>query len=116
MAGSYALQTEPVALGIASRKLTIGLYSAAVFLFWMSQYIYLPTLPTYVQSKANDLAIVGVVLSMFGLWQAVIRLPLGIAADWLGWRKPFILIGLGLSCLGAWMMGTAETVSDLTLG
>ena len=43
--------TEPVALGIPSRKLTIGLYLASVFLSWMAQYIYLPTSPTYVQSK-----------------------------------------------------------------
>ena len=107
---------EPVAFGIRSRRLTIGVYSASVFLFWMAQYIYLPTLPTYVQSKANDLAVVGVVLSMFGLWQAIIRLPLGIAADWLGWRKPFILIGLGLAGLGAWIMGTTDTVNGLTVG
>jgi len=116
VADSSTLQTEPVALGIASRKLTIGLYSAAVFLFWMSQYIYLPTLPTYIQSKANDLAVVGVVLSMFGLWQAIIRLPLGIAADWLGWRKPFILIGLGLAGLGAWIMGTTDSINGLMIG
>jgi MFS family permease len=107
---------EPVVLSIRSRRLTIGLYSASVFLFWMAQYIYLPTLPTYVQSKANDLAVVGVVLSMFGLWQAIIRLPLGIAADWLGWRKPFILVGLGLAGLGAWIMGTANSVNGLLLG
>ena len=116
VADSSTLQTEPVALGIASRKLTIGLYSAAVFLFWMSQYIYLPTLPTYIQSKANDLAVVGIVLSMFGLWQAIIRLPLGIAADWLGWRKPFILIGLGLAGLGAWIMGTTDSINGLMIG
>ncbi len=107
---------EPVALGIPSRRLTIGLYSASVFLFWMAQYIYLPTLPTYVQSKASDLAVVGVVLSMFGLWQAIIRLPLGIVTDWIGWRKPFILIGLGLAGVGAWIMGTTDSVSGLTLG
>jgi DHA1 family multidrug resistance protein-like MFS transporter len=114
--GPTARPSEPVALGIPSRKLTIGLYLASVFLFWMAQYIYLPTLPTYVQSKVDDLAVVGVVLSMFGLWQALIRLPIGIAADWLGWRKPFILIGLGLAGLGAWIMGTANTVNGLTIG
>jgi len=114
--GPTARPSEPVALGIPSRKLTIGLYLASVFLFWMAQYIYLPTLPTYVQSKTSDLAVVGVVLSMFGLWQALIRLPLGITADWLGWRKPFILIGLGLAGLGAWVMGTTDTVNGLTIG
>ena len=44
---------EPIACGIRSRRLTINSYLASVFLFWMVQYIYLPTLPTYVQSKAN---------------------------------------------------------------
>jgi len=34
---------------------------------------------------------------MYGLWQAFVRLPLGIAADWLGWRKPFILVCLAMS-------------------
>ena len=116
MIDSTTKPREPVTFGIRNRRLTIGLYSASVFLFWMAQYIYLPTLPTYVQSKANDLAVVGVVLSMFGLWQAIVRLPLGIAADWLGWRKPFILIGLGLAGLGAWIMGTTDTVSGLTVG
>jgi len=114
--GPTVRPSELVALGIPSRKLTIGLYLASVFLFWMAQYIYLLTLPTYVQSKTSDLAMVGVVLSMLGLWQALIRLPLGITADWPGWRKPFILIGLGLAGLGAWIMGTADTVNGLTIG
>lgn len=116
MTETTASSDEPVALGVPSRRLTIGLYSASVFLFWMAQYIYLPTLPTYVQSKANDLTAVGMVLSMFGLWQAIVRLPLGIAADWLGWRKPFILLGLGLAGLGAWIMGTTDTVNGLAMG
>jgi hypothetical protein len=80
---------EPVACGIRSRRPTIGLYSASVFLFWMAQYIYLPTLPTYVQSKANDLAVVGVVLSMFGLWQAIIRLRKRLQTKlepWMLWK------------------------------
>jgi len=44
---------------------------------------------------------------MYGLWQAIIRLPLGIVADWLGRRKPFIIAGFVLAGLGAWAMGTA---------
>jgi MFS family permease len=111
-----AIRIEPIAFGISSRRLTIALYSAAVFLFWMAQYLYVPTLPTYVQSKTSHLALVGVVLSMYGLWQAIIRLPLGIVADWLGWRKPFILAGLALAGLGAWIMGTTDSVSGLTMG
>ncbi len=116
MAESTRVHAETVALGIHNRRLTIALYSAAVFLFWMAQYLYLPTLPTYIQSKANDLAVVGVVLAMYGLWQGIIRLPLGIASDWLGWRKPFVLIGLALAGFGAWIMGTTGSVNGLTVG
>jgi MFS family permease len=94
----------------------IMLYAIAVFLYWIALYLYVPTLPTYVQSKSDNLALVGVVLSMYGLWQAIIRLPLGIAADWLGWRKPFIIVGLALAGLGAWIMGTTEGVNGLIVG
>lgn len=100
----------------AGRKWLITLYMAAVFLYWIALYLYVPTLPVYAQSKADDLAWVGVVLSMYGLWQAVIRLPLGIAADWLGWHKPFIIAGFALAGLGAWVMGTAVDVQGLILG
>jgi MFS family permease len=102
--------------GASSRRLTITLYAMAVFLYWMALYLYVPTLPTYVQSKSDNLALVGVVLSMYGLWQAIIRLPLGITADWLGRRKPFIVVGFALVGLGAWIMGVAEGVNGLIIG
>jgi len=103
-------------MNITNRKAAIGLYALAVFFFWGSQYIYLPALPTYVQSKVGDLSLVGFVLSMYGLWQALARIPLGIATDWLGWRKPLIIAGLALGGLGAWMLGTSNDFLGLTLG
>jgi MFS family permease len=98
------------------RRLTIALYAAAAFLYWAGLYLYVPTLPTYIQSKSHSLASVGIVLSMYGLWQAIIRLPLGIAADWRGRRKPFIIGGLVLVGLGAWVMGTTDGVRGLAVG
>jgi len=105
-----------VAPAVSSRKALLALYIAAVFLYWMALYLYVPTLPVYAQGKTDNLALVGVVLSMYGLWQAIIRLPLGIAADWLGWRKPFILVGFGLAGLGAYVMGTSRTIDGLIVG
>ena len=107
---------DSVTGGARHRQLTIALYAVATFLYWIGLYLYVPTLPTYTQSKADDLALVGVVVSMYGLWQAIIRLPLGIAADWLGWRKPFIVLGFALTGLGAWIMGTAQGVDGLIVG
>jgi MFS family permease len=91
-------------------------FIVAVFLYWVSLYLYTPTLPTYVRSKADNLAMVGAVLSMYGLWQAVVRLPLGVASDWVGRRKPFILAGFALAALGPWVLGSARGVDGLLIG
>jgi MFS family permease len=53
---------------------------------------------------------------MYGLWQAFVRLPIGIAADWLGWRKPFIVFCLTLAGLGAWLMAQADSANQLLVG
>jgi MFS family permease len=99
-----------------ARHVAIGFTLAAAFLYWISLYLYVPTLPTYVQTKTENLALVGTVLSMYGLWQAIIRLPLGIAADWLGRRKPFIIAGLALAGLGAWFLGVGKSPTGLLVG
>jgi len=51
--------------------------------------LYAPTLPVYVHSKTGDLALAAMVLSLHGLWQPVVRLPLGIGIDRVGRCKPF---------------------------
>jgi len=111
--GPAAFSTKP---DIGNRRLQIALYATVAFLYWMALYLYAPTLPTYVQSKADRLAQVGTVLAMYGLWQALIRLPLGIASDWLGWRKPFIFCGFILAGLGAWTLGVANNIDGLLIG
>ena len=108
-------QSVPV-FTLKMRRITIGLYIVAAFLFWTSLYLYVPTLPTYVQTKTNSLVLVGTVLSMYGLWQALVRLPLGIVVDWIGRRKPFIIAGLVLAGLGAWLMGAANDFIGLLVG
>jgi len=102
--------------GTGSRRLMTALVGLVVFLFWMALYLYVPTLPTYVQARSENLALVGIVLAQYGLWQAVVRLPLGIVADWVGWRKPFIVVGLGLAGLGALILGLAQGVGGLLVG
>ncbi len=98
------------------RKYVIGIYTVVVFLYWMALYVYMPTLPVYVKTRTSDLALVGVVLGMYGLWQTLVRIPIGIVADWLGWRKPLILLGIALAGVGAWMMGVAPNISFLMMG
>ena len=103
-------------IAVRSRRLLVGLYLAVTFLYFVTLYLYVPTLPTYVARNSGDLALVGVILAQYGLWQAIIRLPLGIATDWLGKRKVFVMVGLALAGLGAWVMGTAHNASGLFVG
>jgi MFS family permease len=98
------------------RRWVIGLYGSAIFLFWISLYLYVPTLSVYIQERTGELAVVGTILSMFGLWQAIIRLPLGILSDWVGRRKPFIIGGLAFSLLGALLLGTSSRFAGLLAG
>jgi MFS family permease len=100
----------------ANRRGMIILITMAVALYWGSLYFYVPTLPVYAQDRIGDLAKVGVVISMYGLWQAVVRLPLGILADWVGRRKPFILVGFALAGLGAWLMVRSSGYDGLVIG
>jgi len=102
--------------GQPGRRREIATFVAASILFWVSLYLYVPTLPTYVGTKTESLSVVGVVLAQYGLWQTVIRFPVGIAADWWGRRKPFILGGFLLSAIGALVMANAGGVAGLTLG
>lgn len=101
---------------LSNRKTFIIFYAIAVALYWMSLYFYVPTLSVYAQTKVESLALVGTILSMYGLWQAIIRLPLGIVTDILGHRKPFILAGFALAALGAWLMATAQNGEHLLIG
>lgn len=87
--------------------------TAVVFLYWMGLYLYGSTLPVYVQSKVGDLAMVGTVLSMYGLWQFIVRLPIGILADWMGRRKPDVIVGLMIVAAGAWGLGQAQDAGGL---
>jgi MFS family permease len=99
----------------ARRSLIIH-YALAVFLYWMALYLYVPTLPTYVENKSATLRLVGVVLAQYGLWQALARLPVGILADWVGRRKPFIIVGFVLTGVGALVMGSTDQIGGLFVG
>jgi MFS family permease len=71
--------------------------------FWGAVYIYMPILPPYAQMVGGSLQAVGVVMGAYGLSQLLLRFPLGIWLDYLGSRKPFIILGLildGAASLG----------------
>ncbi|MGG1220693.1 MFS transporter [Priestia endophytica] len=80
----------------------IGVFAVVSFLFWFSQFIYVPTFSPYMSSLGGNYAFIGLVLSSYGLMQLFFRLPLGIFSDLTRVRKPFIILGMlasSTSCL-----------------
>ncbi|MFD2116747.1 MFS transporter [Paenibacillus yanchengensis] len=70
------------------------LFITITLLYWISMYIYVPTLSPYLSSNGYSLPFIGIVLGSYGLMQMLIRFPLGIWSDTFGKRKPFIILGM----------------------
>jgi len=95
-------------LSTTARQTRLGKVTAfflASVLYWAAQYVYVPTLPAYVKSSVASLAAVGVVLSMYGLWSAILRVPTGIFVDASRRERPVVVIGFFLASAGALVMG-----------
>ena len=90
-----------------SRWSALLLFSGATFLFWASLYLYVPILPAYAESQGASLSMVGAVIASYAIAQLLLRAPVGIWADFLGRRKPFVAAGLAFASLGAIVMGLA---------
>ena len=85
------------------------LVASATFFFWFSLYVYVPILPVHTESLGASAAMVGTVVSAYAVAQLVLRIPIGIWADSLGRRKPFIVAGLLFAALGALGLGLSPS-------
>ncbi|HRM55619.1 MAG TPA: MFS transporter, partial [Ottowia sp.] len=63
----------------------------------------------------NDPALVGLAMGIYGLTQAVMQVPLGLASDRVG-RKKIIVIGLVVFALGSVVAALAGSVQMLIVG
>ncbi|MFN8457249.1 MAG: hypothetical protein U0401_21750 [Anaerolineae bacterium] len=65
--------------------MALTLYVLVAFFYWMALYLYVSPYPAHLRRARSAIwPSWGRSLSMYGLWQALVRLPLGIAADWVG--------------------------------
>jgi MFS family permease len=102
--------------GAPLKRGRIGAFLVATFLYWGSLYIYVPTLPVYVKMKASSLTAVGIVLSMYGLWEALVRMPLGVTVDATGRSKASLVTGFLLAGAGALVMALGTSIGALGFG
>jgi len=93
------------------RRRSVGFFCLGIALYWAALYIYVPILSVYAQSLGASLSLVGLIIASYGVVQLFLRIPIGVASDWLGQRKPFVLAGFltaTLSCLGLALAPTPE--------
>lgn len=86
----------------ARRRLSIVAAGAAIFLMWAASFVYTPILPVHAQNRGASLGFIGLITASYGLTQCLLRIPLGLASDRLGRRKPFFMAGMlviAASCL-----------------
>ncbi len=89
---------------------------AASLLYFAALYVYVPALPAYIAERTSSLTAVGVVLAMYGLWMAVLRMPLGIITDATGRSKPYLVAGVLLAGVGAVVMVLGRSIGALAVG
>lgn len=87
-----------------------GLRMLGMFLILPVFAIYAATLP-----GGADHTLIGLAIGMYGLTQALLMIPFGMASDRLG-RKPVIIVGLLIFALGSFVAASATDIWGVMLG
>ena len=88
-------------------RLGIPLVGAATLCLWTSLYLYVPVLPLHAEDLGASATMIGIVVAAYAIGQVTLRIPIGVAADILGRRKPFALACLLASALGGLWLALA---------
>src|SRR5690625_7861449 len=95
--GVTGLNKENGSDSISSLKDHI-IFLAAIFCFWFSTYIYIPTFGIYLETTGLSYAAIGIILGSYGISQVLLRLPLGLLSNSLEKLKKWLLfIGMFLA-------------------
>ena len=94
----------------AEKRATAGL--AAIYgLRMLGMFLILPVFALYAEHLpgGNNHTLVGLTLGMYGLTQAILMIPFGMASDRIG-RKKVIIFGLVLFALGSFVAASASDI------
>jgi len=81
----------------------------------LGMFLILPVFALYAQDLTDDHTLIGLALGMYGLTQALLMIPFGMASDRIG-RKPVIVFGLLVFAVGSFVAATADSIWMIILG
>lgn len=99
-------------------ELRAGFSLASLFgLRMLGLFLILPVFVLHAPSlrDGDNLTLVGIALGAYGLTQAILQLPFGMASDRFG-RKPLIAIGLVIFALGSFLAASATDIYTAIAG
>ena len=106
----------PNSMNPLERRATAGL--AAIYgLRMLGLFMVLPVFALYAEALPGAPAAwqIGLAIGIYGLTQAMLQLPLGMASDRLG-RKPIIAAGMLVFAAGSLLAGLAESIEWIIAG
>ncbi len=98
------------------RRASVSL--AALFaLRMLGLFLILPVFAVHARGLpgGEQAALVGFAMGVYGLAQAILHLPFGLASDRFG-RKPVIVLGLALFAIGSFVAANADSVMGVLIG
>jgi DHA1 family multidrug resistance protein-like MFS transporter len=90
------------------------LICVAQFCFALSMSVVDPVFPVYIASFGVSYALIGFVMSAFGLTRVFVEIPGGVLADRLG-RRSLLLLGTGLALSSHIVAGLASSYLELVI-
>lgn len=103
---------------MSARELRASTSLASIFaLRMLGLFLILPVFAVHARGLpgGENAALVGLALGIYGLTQALLHLPFGMASDRFG-RKPVIVAGLVLFAAGSFVAAGADTVAGVVVG
>jgi len=100
------------------QELKSTLILASVYgLRMFGMFILLPIFAVYASNLSNapTATQIGLALGIYGLTQALLQIPFGVASDFFG-RKPMIYVGLFLLVIGSLIAGASDQIEYIILG
>lgn len=115
--------SEVVAELISTEKMTKAEFRATLSLAsiyglrMLGMFLILPIFAVYAASLPDKPSafMVGLALGAYGLTQALLQLPFGMASDKYG-RKPMIYLGLGVFAVGSMVAALAMNIEGIIIG